>query len=236
MSKVKIEIKIPETLDDIPLWKYQEYMKVVESNKGDENAADFLNKKALQIFCGVALTETMNVPLTTFMFALQHLKSLFDSETPLVRNFRFRDPEGEEQIMGFIPNLEKMTFGEYVDIDKYISDWSTMHLAMAVLYRPARYGSGEKYLIEDYKGTEVYGEAMKQTPVSVALGAMLFFYRLGTKLLGATTSYLQKQPELYEKFKAHLPADGDGILHLLRLQMDTTLESIRRQRFHSVKP
>ena len=35
---------------------------------------------------------------------------------------------------GFIPNLDDMSFGEYVDLDTYIGDWQNIHRAMAVLY------------------------------------------------------------------------------------------------------
>ena len=38
---------------------------------------------------------------------------------------------------GFHPNLEEITFAEFVDLDNYLSDaWVNMHKIMAILYRP----------------------------------------------------------------------------------------------------
>jgi hypothetical protein len=52
---------------------------------------------------------------------------------------------------GFIPNLDDMSFGEYVDLDTYLGDWQNIHRAMAVLYRPIREKRGERYNIVPYE-------------------------------------------------------------------------------------
>ena len=82
-----------------------------------------------------------------------------------------------------------MTFGEWIDLDTYINDWSQMHKAMAVLFRPVTLGLGKNYNIEKYEGSSKYSEVMLDMPLDVVLGAMVFFYTLGTKLAIATTSY-----------------------------------------------
>lgn len=247
MTKIKLKLTIPRTLSDITLGQYQDYMKVVDEvkkgKKEDETLSsgeiEWLNKKTLQIFCGVELKETYNIPLTAFMAALEQVERCFSENTPLVREWVIRDSNGVEQAMGFIPNLEKMTFGEYVDLDGMLGDWSQMHNAMAILYRPIRYKSKELYRVEEYKGKETldtYGDVMKLMPVNIALGAVVFFYRLGAKLLDATMSYLENQPEVSSHFKETLPNGGDGIRASLRLQTATLLNLMRFQRFHSVKP
>jgi hypothetical protein len=75
-----------------------------------------------------------------------------------------------------------MTSGEYIDLDTLITDWGNMHKAMAVLYRPVLKKKRELYDIEEYSTYEKYEEVMKHAPLNVALGALLFFYRLGIKL------------------------------------------------------
>lgn len=239
MSKIKLELTIPRTLSDITLGQYQEYMKVVETNKDDENAAEFLNKKALQIFCGVDLKDSYGLPLKTFMVALEQIEKCFKEETPLVRHWKIRDVNGVEQGMGFIPNLEEMSYGEYVDLDGFITDWTQMHKALAILYRRIDRKSNDYYSIAPYKGKETieaYADVMKQTPVNIALGAVVFFYRLGMKLSEGMTSYLQNHPELSSRFNASLPNDGVGIQAWLRLHRETLLDLMRSQRFHSIKP
>lgn len=236
MSKVKLNINIPESLRDITLGQYQEYVKVVNINKEDEDSGDFLNLKALEIFCGLALKESYNLPVKHFHFALQHLEECFKQPTPFVHTFTFRDPAGVEQEMGFIPKLDDMTYGEYVDATQYIADWEKMHLAMAVLYRPIRIKHKESYAIAEYEGTEAYGWAMKEMPVSIALGALLFFYRLAKKLMLSIPLYLKKHQEALKMTNEDLQNFGDGIrLSLLSLE-ETYLESTKHQKFLYTKP
>ena len=46
---------------------------------------------------------------------------------------------GDEVEFGFIPKLDNISLGEFVDLDSYMSDWDNMHKAMAVLYRPVTF-------------------------------------------------------------------------------------------------
>jgi hypothetical protein len=140
---------------------------------------------------------------------------------------------GVEVSFGMIPALDEMTFGEYVDLESFISDWSNMHKAMAVLYRPITFNKNEKYLIEDYDGSDKYWEVMKDAPVNVALGAMVFFYRLGKKLSKYTMDYLQHQQTLQDsKSDKDLEKSGDGINQFMLLLEERYQELMKLQRFH----
>jgi hypothetical protein len=98
-----------------------------------------------------------------------------------------------EQEFGFIPELDNITYGEFVDLDTYLQDVQYMHKTMAVLYRPIKQKVKNRYLIEPYESAGKYADLMKQSPMSVALGAVLFFYRLGNELLQATLNSLEKE-------------------------------------------
>ena len=133
-----------------------------------------------------------------------------------------------------IPSLDEMTFGEYVDLENFISDWDSMHKAMAVLYRPIKYNKNGKYLIEDYDGSDRYWEVMKDAPVNVSLGAMVFFYRLGKKLCKYTMDSLllqQKEQQNLVGQKA-LEKNGDGINQFMLSLEKTYQELVKSQRFH----
>ena len=247
MSKIKLRLKIPASLQDITLGEYQEYMKVLDGLRKDkpedyeftEGEISFLNKKTLQIFCGIELKDAYQIPLTAFMVALEQVHKCFQEDTPLIRDFVLKDSEGVEQVMGFIPNLEIMSFGEYVDLDSRIGDWSKMHETMAILFRRKTHISKELYRIAEYKGQETlddYADALKLMPVNIAMGALVFFYRLGMKLAEGTMNYLENHQELSSLFRDSLPNGGVGIRHLLRSQMETSLNLMRFQKFHSVKP
>lgn len=234
---VELSIRIPKTLSDVKLGQYQEYMKVLKMNEAavdDPEAYDFLNKKALEIFCGLELKDSYKIPLKEFMVVLEHIQRIFSEPTPLQRHFKFRDLNKIEQLMGFIPNLETMTYGEYVDANNYFNDWDNAHKLMAVLYRPVRMLSGEKYRIDDYEGTTVYGDAMREMPLDIVFGAKLFFYRLSSKLAKGILKSLKNQEELSSKSKEILQKNGDGIQAFTHLQEETLDELMRQQRFHSI--
>ena len=56
--------------------------------------------------------------------------------------------------MGFIPKLDDISLGEYIDIENNLSDWQKIHKAMAVLYRPVNFKLGNKYGITSYEVKE----------------------------------------------------------------------------------
>ena len=129
---------------------------------------------------------------------------------------------------GFIPNLDEMSTGEYMDLDTYITDWDTMHNAMAVLYRPITNKLGNKYKIEEYKGSITYADVMKHAPLDVVLGAMVFFYTLGNDLLKSTISYLEGNQEVQNILTKHnLENVGDGI-QVSMLLLKETLEDLMK--------
>tara|TARA_R110000868_G_scaffold54835_3_gene170938 strand:+ start:605 stop:1261 length:657 start_codon:yes stop_codon:yes gene_type:complete len=203
---MKLQITIPESLADIPLWRYQKYLKLVEANKDDKNADKFLAIKMLEIFCGVPYESGVEYRVKDINSISMQISKVLLQKPDLVHRFNIL-----EQEFGFIPNLEDMSFGEYVDLDTFISDWSQMHKTMAVLYRPVKNKIKNKYLIEDYKGDN-YHEAMLHTPMDVVFGSMLFFYHLGNDLSKDMAKYLETvDKETLAKLEASAE-NGDGII------------------------
>jgi hypothetical protein len=146
-----------------------------------------------------------------------------------------KDKEGNDAELefGFIPKLDDISFGEFIDLENYMMDWQTMHKAMAVLFRPIIHKKREFYRIDDYGGSSRYSDVMLDMPVSVALGASVFFYRLGTKLPHLTLDYLQKElkrAELTPQLKQTLEENGDGINHYTRLLREMSEESMKLQK------
>ena len=89
-----------------------------------------------------------------------------------------------------------------------------MHKAMAILFRPIVKKHKDLYQIEEYQGSDKYAEYMKYMPASVAIGARVFFYRLGMKLSKHTiASSLQglKPQELSQVESKFSEANGVGI-------------------------
>jgi len=210
-----LKVRVPVGLDYIPLNHYQKYMKVVEGiDTKSEEASSFLNLKALEIFCGLELKESYKLPMNAFNAVLEQLAKCLSESTPLVKRFTIRGTDGALIEFGFNPNLRDMTFGEYVDLDSYISSWADAHKAMAVLYRPVIGSRKDMYRIEDYESSDKYSDLLRYMPTSIALGAMVFFYRLGMKLSKRLiNSSLDEIPigELSKAEKQSLEKNGVGI-------------------------
>jgi hypothetical protein len=75
-----------------------------------------------------------------------------------------------------------MTFGEYIDLDKYISAGRDAHKANGCTIQ-ARYSLQKRYVsYRRVRGIDKYADLLRYMPTSIVLGAMVFFYRLGMKL------------------------------------------------------
>ena len=206
----KFTLEIPKELSAITLQQYQKYLKVMEGNESAEDP-EFMNLKVLEIFCGVTMKEAYKLPLAEFSFIINHIVDIFKEDTPLQRDFTMTDPNGDSVTFGFIPKLDDISLGEFIDLDNYIGDWQNIHKAMAVLYRPITFRKGELYLIEDYEGTDKYSEIMKDAPVNVALGATVFFYRLGNVLSSYLLDSLTQRLRTDQELTKDLERNGDGI-------------------------
>ena len=235
-----LEIRVPTSLYHIPLDDYQRYMKVVEGvDTKSEEANDFLNLKALEIFCGLQLKESYKLPMVAFNAVLEQLAKCLSEDTPLVKRFTMRGTDGAQIEFGFNPNLKDMTFGEYVDLDTYLTDWKNAHKAMAVLYRPVIGSRKDMYRIEDYEGSDKYADLLRYMPTSIVLGAMVFFYRLGMKLAKRSIASLMETMPLTELSKAEkqsLQNGGIGISQytLLLEVMSQNLTKLQTSHYISV--
>ncbi len=229
MALQQIELEVPTTLSDIKLWQYQKYMKIIEQNKtedaeDEEKINDFLNMKLVEIFCNVSLVDVSRIPLKEYQKVLTILNKAFEEKPKLIQRFKLHDVD-----MGFVPKLDDITLGEYVDIETNISDWQKIHKSMAVLYRPVNFKAKDKYGVAPYKVNEEIQEAMKGMPLDVAISSMLFFYNLGNDLLGAIPKYLEEnlKKEDMQTLDKHLQKNGDGInqfMHSLKVMSETSMQ------------
>ena len=228
---VKVELSVPSNLESIELWQYQKYMGVVETNK-DQEATEFLNLKLIEIFCGVSLKDVSSINIKDFNKITEIIGNAFAEKTPLIRHFEL---DGIE--FGFVPNLDKISIGEYIDIESNLSGFKNMHKAMAVLYRPVTKKHKEKYQVEEYIGHDEYAEAMKYMPLNAALGAMVFFYRLEKDLLNTTLKCLEEEKDNKQIIQAlhRFQVNGDGISQFTDLLEEKLSTSIKRLKFLHIK-
>jgi len=211
---MKLKINVPSELGEIKLSDYVKYLKVLEANENDVNSEVFIQQKVLEIFCGIPLIDAVEYKVSDVRKVFNIITSTLDNKPELVRTFKLGDTE-----FGFIPKLDDMTFGEYVDLDSNLGNWDNMYKVMAVLYRPIKQKVGDKYLIEEYRG-DAYYDAMIHTPMDAVVSSMLFFYNLGKELSLAMVKYLEEEKVEDSMLSQTSLINGDGIRaykHLLDL-------------------
>jgi len=223
---MKLEIAVPTSLEDITLSQYQHYMRIVDQNK-DESANDFVNKKLVEIFCNINLNEVDSIPVVEFNRILEILQKAFEEKFSLIRHF---DLGGVE--MGFIPKLDDMSLGEYVDVEASISDWQNIHKAMAVLYRPVNAKIKDKYTIAPYKPNDDIHEWMKEMPLNVVMSCLVFFYDLGIELSTASLAFLETamKKDKTSQLKEALEESGVGISQFMDSLKETSQSLTRLQK------
>lgn len=201
---MKIEILVPESLNEIKLEQYQKFIRL---NTKENQGSSFLMQKMIEIFCNLNLKDIAKVKYSSVQVITGKLNNVFSKKTKLINRFKLGDT-----YFGFIPDLDNMTLGEYIDLDTYFGDWDNMHKAMSVLYRPIKNSKGDLYNIEDYEGTK-YSDVLKHMPLDVVFGSIFFFYNLSSELLTVTLNYLKEETEtnLTTQQKETLEKNGLGI-------------------------
>ncbi len=192
-----VKVQFPEDANEMTIEQYQKYIKI------EEGETNFKTMKAAEIFLGLPIREALKMKTQDFYGVVTELFKILnqDHELQPVVNYRGRE-------YGFVPNLEELTFGEYIDLDTYLSDMQQLHKTIGVLYRPITKRVGSKYLIEDYEPNEGF----KDFPLGAALGATLFFWTLRNELSEDTQNSSEKKetgrPTLASKLTSLVSGDG----------------------------
>ena len=198
---MKVTINIPESLSEITLAQYQKWLKISDNNEDD----NFLKQKMIEIFCNIPLKTVLQIKATDIDNITNTINNLFKEEPKFIDRFQYNGVE-----FGFIPKLDEITFGEYVDLDNYLSEWPLMHKAMCVLYRPISFTRKDKYLVEEYKGADTYD--MQGMSLDIVFSALVFFWNLKKELLNHILSFLANQTEIVlPQQKLDLMKNGLGI-------------------------
>jgi len=212
---MKVNITVPDNLNEIVLEDYQKFIKIQESN---ENSF-FLQQKMVEIFCGIKSQDVLLIKYTDVEKVTSILNEMFDSKPELVKTFSLNGIE-----YGFIPDLNSLSFGEYIDLDTYMGDWQNIHIAMNVLYRPIKQKQKDKYIIEDYNLETK--DALLDMPLDAVLSAVFFFFNLGKDCASSILNYLNQEDLSQQVPNLDLQKNGDGINHFM-LSLDQILQDLK---------
>ena len=197
---MELKLNIPNSLNEITLGQYQEFEKLDLTNDS------IVHLKMIEIFCKVPEIVVRNINAKDVTDICDVINNMFDTKHQLINSFKLGKQE-----YGFIPNLDDMSFGEYIDLDTFIGDTENLHRAMNVLYRPIDLRQGNRYTLKEYDPDT--NETAKDFPLDAVLGAIVFFYSLGKDLSLTMMNSLDKanQETLAQHLTSHQNTDGTTV-------------------------
>jgi len=197
-----MKITLPESIHDIKLSQFQKYSKLLER---EDLTPEQFDKRKVEIFTGIERNNLDLISQKDYKEITEQIDSALNQTVEFTPTFFMQDVE-----FGFIPNLDKITAGEYRDLSLYGSDIDKMHNLMAVLFRPIKKKDVfDNYSIISYEGTEKYSNIMLHMPLSIVNGAMVFFSSLANELCNYTQKYMvEEQPR--GKMQVSTLKNGDG--------------------------
>lgn len=206
-------MRLPQNLSEITIDKYIKAIDIIEN----EDVELSVMLRLLNLFTGKSIEQLVEYPLIELDKNYQYIAKVLNEKPKFQKTF-FLD--GKEY--GFIPNLEQMKSGEYIDLTNNLG--KDILASMAVMYRPITRKFKDVYDIEKYNGTD-NKEIFKNAPISVYLGAQVFFWNLTNDLLKLMPQYLEK--ELTAEQIADLEKNGAGLSQLNELVESIDLHPLR---------
>ena len=205
-----MEIILPENIGEITLRQFLKYEDLITRDLDIYN----FNKRKIEIFTKIPFKQIDNIRGVDAERILKQIDTALTTDVEFNNKFEMHNIE-----FGFIPNLDKMSLGEYADLSKHGVDKNSLHNLMAILFRPIVNKSNDRYEVMSYNGTEEYAEMMKDMPLNIVNGALVFFYNLANELQEATQKYLSE--ELLREMKPKTISKSLAGFHRLRSWLKT---------------
>ncbi len=181
MARKQFEVIVPTEWKDITIAEYQKYLelsRLKRKTKDDEIIA---------MFCKVDKKILKKLKLKDKKTLIEKINKFVNSKNNIDLEKRI---EFNGKKYGFIPNLSKITTGEYVDLEEYGSNINAnLHRVMSVLYREIDKEAGKYYSVKPYDPNELEIDKFKNLPMSITLSALDFFFYLGKNLLDDLNNY-----------------------------------------------
>ena len=206
-------MRLPQNLSEVTIDKYIKAINIIEN----EDVELVVMLRLLSLFTEKSIEQLVEYSLNELDKNYQHIAKVLNEKPKFQKTF-FLD--GKEY--GFIPNLEQIKSGEYIDLTNHLG--KDILASMAVMYRPITRKFKDVYDIEKYNGTD-NKEIFKNAPISVYLGAQVFFWNLTNDLLKLIPQYLEK--ELTAEQIADLEKNGVGLSQLNELVENIDLHPLR---------
>lgn len=201
-----MKILLPENISDITLHQFQRYEKLNKRLEEEDITAEEYNKRKIVMFSGISYHQIDRVSHKDLEAVMVQIDEALNKDDEFIQRFDFKGVE-----YGFIPNFDTITTAEFVDLSKYGVEPETLHYLMAILFRPIVKDSIGSYDIATYKGTAETFELMKELPMNVVNGAIVFFCNLSTELQSYIQKFTAEQELKKDKERQTTLENGDGM-------------------------
>ena len=190
----EVKLTIPDNWNGITIDIYQRYVKIQEGKGTEKNKV----VKSLALLCNTSPFVVKKMAYNDLLEIMSIIKKMIDTE-PTTDDFKkLFTLKGVEY--GFCPNLNRLTTGEYIDLEAYCKNpIDNLHTIMSILYRKVTHKVNNRYAIESYDPDEFKEEIFKDCPMSIALSSLGFFLTLGERLAKITQPYLEAQNTTLQK-------------------------------------
>ena len=181
MARQKFEVTVPTEWKDITIAEFQRYLQIAKSKRKTRD------DEIIALFCKVDKNLVKKIKLKDKNILVNKINTFINTknETKLQKRVTFKGKD-----YGFVPNLSKITTGEFVDIEEYGRNINeNLHKVMSVLYREIDKEVNEFYSVKPYDPNELEINKFKDFPMSTTLSAIDFFFRLGINLLEDLNNY-----------------------------------------------
>ena len=215
-----MKISVPTHINDITLEQYQKFALI----NTEEQDKEFFMFKTIEIFCGVDIALVSKMRLSDAESISNEVLEVLQQNVPFTNKFEL---DGVKY--GFIPDLQAITLGEFIDLEEGLSKDKDFHKAASVMFRPIVKEFGELYTIEGYEASTEMHHVMKQAPVGIISAAIVFFYNIAKELLKASQDFSSQEKAeamtILEKLNSQRSTGG---LTLSMLYAEAMLQSINK--------
>ena len=198
-----MKIQVPTHINDITLEQYQRFALI----NTEEQDKDFLIFKTIDIFCGVDMSIVSKMRFKEAEEISNDLLSVLNTNIPFTNRFELNGVK-----YGFIPDLQQISLGEFIDLEEGLADSKNFHKAAAVMFRPIKREAGELYTIDGYEASTEMHHIMKQAPLGIVSAAIVFFYNIVKELQRDLVDYSQEKQEetttILENLSSQRNTDG----------------------------
>lgn len=190
----KLNLKDYKTKADMLFKDFDEFQGLIK--EGNEVDVEFLERRILKIFYGIDLKTMRKLSLPQIEVLIKKINDVLT--LPQSKRLNIIEMDGVQY--GFIPDFDKCTAGELIDMDDCFTNKDFISLT-SILYRPLIGSINKKgeYKITEYEG---YDKRFDKVNLEVVEGYMSFFlssFQQLNQLMNSSTNQEKMETNLMMK-------------------------------------